>query len=197
MEEACHEVQRETWPAKPPKETRSARTRPRNLTEAREEFERDQAAGGKALQAATEKYRTRMKGKKGVQYPEMPHETRCRQWETRPTSPQTSTYDLPPFRVHHGRIHHEFITDDESDKDHYDPEKMLKQQFLYTRMQHKKENLPYKHTSIPDNAYKCLTKVAEGVKDMEDKTKEIERRRAMTCINQCYQPPKSSKGYKG
>ena len=197
LEEACHEVQRETWPAKPPKETRSARTRPRNLTEAREEFERDQAAGGKALQAATEKYRTRMKGKKGVQFPEMPHKTRGRQWETRPTSPQTSTYDLPPFRVHHGRIHHEFITDDESDKDHYDPEKMLKQQFLYTRMQHKKENLPYKHTSIPDNAYKCLTKVAEGVKDMEDKTKEIERRRAMTCINQCYQPPKSSKGYKG
>ena len=197
LEEACHEVQRETWPAKPPKETRSARTRPRNLTEAREEFERDQAAGGKALQAATEKYRTRMKGKKGVQFPEMPHETRGRQWETRPTSPQTSTYDLPPFRVHHGRIHHEFITDDESDKDHYDPEKMLKQQFLYTRMQHKKENLPYKHTSIPDNAYKCLTKVAEGVKDMEDKTKEIERRRAMTCMNnQCYQSPKSSKGYK-
>ena len=198
LEEACHEVQRETWPAKPPRETRSARTRPRNLTEAREEFERDQAAGRKALQAATEKYRTRMKGKKGVQFPEMPHETRGRQWETRPTSPQTSTYDLPPFRVHHGRMHHEFITDDESDKDHYDPEKMLKNQFLYTRMQHKKENLPYKHTSIPDNAYKCLTKVAEGVKDMEDKTKEIERRRAMTCMNnQCYQSPKSSKGYKG
>ena len=188
LEEACQEVQRDTRPA---------RTRPRNFTEAREEFERDQAAGRKALQAATKKYRTRMKGKKGVQFSEMPHETRGRQWETRPTSPQTSTYDLPPFRVHHGRIHHEFITDDESDKDHYDPEKMLKQQFLYTRMQHERENLPYKHTSIPDNAYKCLTKVAEGVKDMEDKTKEIERRRAMTCINQCYQPPTSSKGYKG
>ena len=99
LEEACHEVQRETWPARPPRETRPARTRPRNLMEAKEEFERDQAAGRKALQAATEKYRARMKGKGGILFPEMPHETRGRQWETHPTSPQTSTYDLPPFRV--------------------------------------------------------------------------------------------------
>ena len=208
MEAACHEVQREreTWPAKPPRETRSTRTRPKTLTEAREEFERDQAAGRKALQAATEKYRTRMKGKRGFIFPEMPHETRGRQGETHPTSPQTSTYDLPPFRVksvqpeRHGNpdkqgmaiTANDFITDDESDNDHYDPEKMLKQQVLSKRMQHKREKLP----SVPDNAYKCLTKVAEGVKDMEDKTKEIERRRAMTCMNRGYQPPKS-RGYKG
>ena len=89
LEEACQEVQRDTRPA---------RTRPRTLTEAKEEFERDQAAGRKALQAAQEKFKTRRKGKKGILAPEMPHKTPCTVrygtiQETHPTSPQPSTYD--------------------------------------------------------------------------------------------------------
>ena len=62
-------------------------------------------------------------------------------------------------------------------------------------MQPKKEKLLYKYTSIPDNAHKCLTKVAEGVKDLEDKTKENERRKYLTCLKRCHRPPKGNKCY--
>ena len=191
LEEACQEVQRDT---------RAAKTR--DFMEAREEFEREQEAGRQALQAAREKFETRMKGKTGILFPGIPHKPPCMPQENHPTSPQPCTYDLNPYEVKSGNTEKQenivaaddLITDDESDNDH---DQTSKTQLLHMNMQQKKEKLLYKYTSIPDNAYKCLTKVAEGVKDMEDKTKEIERRRAMTCMNQGYQPPKSSKGYKG
>ena len=169
LEEACQEVQRDT---------RAAKTR--DYMEAREEFEREQEAGRQALQAAREKFETRMKGKTGILFPEVPHNPPCMLQENHPTSPQPCTYDLNPYEVKSGNTEKQenivaaddLITDDESDNDH---DQTSKTQLLHMNMQQKKEKLLYKYTSIPTRFHKCVTKVAEGMKDLKKQNK-IQRR---------------------
>ena len=161
LEEACQEVQ---------KDTKAAKTR--DFMEASEECEKE-------IQAAKDKFKTRMAGKPGM--------------ILLPTSPQHSNHDATFNMEKQENIiaADEFITDDESDNDHGQTKKKEFLQFLHCKeklqvldckekeqIYQEKDKLLYKYTSIPDKAHKCVTKVAEGVKDLQDQNQK-QRRKAI------------------
>ena len=161
LEEACQEVQRDTKAAKT-----------RDFMEASEECARE-------IQAAKDKFETRMAGKPGI--------------ILLPTSPQPSNHDSTLNMENQENIiaADEFITDDESDNDHGQTKKKEFLQFLHCKeklqvldckekeqIYQEKDKLLYKYTSIPDKAHKCVTKVAEGIKDLQDQNQK-QRRKAI------------------
>ena len=167
LEEACQEVQRDTKAAKT-----------RDFREAIEEYERE-------IQTAKEKFETRMEGKPGIiLFPGIPHMPPQMLQECHPTSPQPSNQDSTLNMENQENIiaADDFITDDESDNDNGQTKKKQFLQFLHCKekeqIHQEKDKLLYKYTSIPTKAHKCVTKVAEGMKDLQEQ-KQKQRRKAV------------------
>ena len=164
LEEACQEVQRDT---------RAAKTR--DFMEASEEYKRE-------IQTAKEKFETRMAGKPGIiLFPAIPHMPPHMLQGGHPTSPQPCNHDSTLNMEKQKNIiaADEFITDDESDNDHGQTNKTQFLQFLHCKQPNQeKDKLLYKYTSIPNKAHKCVTKVAEGIKDLQDQNQK-QRRKAI------------------